>query len=200
MRQRQTLATKNAIICAAQALFSSHGYAETGVRDIARVAGVNQALIARYFGSKIELFAAALEASLDTSLFTGQRREEFGERIAEHFCKIKPSAAHVVPLLIFAAGDSVARQVALKLLTHHVVQPLKTTFGGPQAAERAAQFLAVVTGFFVYRLMLPVDTIGSHPTPAMQRWLARTLQDIVDRPADSPPLEPDGFGRNRSEG
>jgi AcrR family transcriptional regulator len=177
----QTLATKNAILDAASALFASHGYAETGVREIARKAGVNQALIARYFGSKIELFAAVLEASMDASDFTGLGRERFGERLAEIFCTSEPGKGSLVPLLIFAAGDSAAREVALSRLTDRIITPLKTWFGEPEAAERAAQFLAVVSGFFTHRLMLPIDTIGGEPTPAMRRWLARTLQEIVDR-------------------
>lgn len=181
MRDMHTRATKDAILRAAMELFSTHGYAETGVRDIARQARVNQALIARYFGSKIELYSEVLKEALDISHFTNVSRETFGEQLAKNFCTSPAESASIVPLLIYAAGDSTARDAALGLLAERVIKPLGTWFGEPEASERAAQFLAVVTGFFAYRLMLPVSTIGSDPSPAMQRWLAATLQEIVDR-------------------
>jgi AcrR family transcriptional regulator len=182
MRDVHTRATKEAILRAAMVLFSARGFTETGVRDIARKARVNQALIARYFGSKIELYAEVLREALDISHFTSTSRAVFGEQLAQSFCTSPPDAAAIVPLLIYAAGDSSAREVALGLLVERVINPLGIWFGEPEAAERAAQFLTVVTGFFIYRLMLPIDTIAASPSPAMQRWLAQALQEIIDRP------------------
>lgn len=54
--------TKNRIIDAAQNLFVSRGYRETTVRDIAREAGVNLALINYHFGSKEDLYKDLLRS------------------------------------------------------------------------------------------------------------------------------------------
>lgn len=52
------------ILEAAIDLFASKGYAATGVREIARAAGVNQAMISYYYGSKINLLKAIFEQAL----------------------------------------------------------------------------------------------------------------------------------------
>jgi AcrR family transcriptional regulator len=50
------------LLAAASALFSNGGYESTTIRDIADRAGVDSALIARYFGNKLNLYLATLEA------------------------------------------------------------------------------------------------------------------------------------------
>ena len=62
-RPRDADRTRLALLEAAQRLFSTRGYAATPVRDIAEEAGVNVALINRYFGSKEGLFLACLAAT-----------------------------------------------------------------------------------------------------------------------------------------
>lgn len=174
-------ATKQRILEAAQHLFATRGYAETGVRDICAMAEVNQALVGRYFGSKLGLFEAALEASFDVDVFIGSDRADFGRRLAETFGSAPPEAAHAVAALIYAAGDSEARQAALRVLKRCIITPLKKWLGSHAAEERTAQVLAVVTGFFVYRLMLPLKPFQGGVAPATRAWLASTLQEIVDR-------------------
>ncbi|PXX59153.1 TetR family transcriptional regulator [Nocardia tenerifensis] len=70
-RKRDSVATSAAILAAAQELFAERGYERATVRDIAARAGVNQALLFRYFGNKDELFRAAIAAH-------GRRRLEEG--------------------------------------------------------------------------------------------------------------------------
>ncbi len=173
--------TKASILKAARHLFASRSYAEVGVRDIAARAKVNPALISRHYDSKIKLFEAALEASLDIALFTDAERTRFGETITEAFCKAKPDAAALIPMLVFAAGDSTARKSLLRILGEQVIKPLEIWFGEPEARERAAQLMVIVTGFFTYRVLLPLASLEKHPAPEMRRWLSTTLQEIVDR-------------------
>ena len=52
------------LLTAAQKLFAERGYDRVTTRDIAEQAGVDAALIARYFGSKAGLYLAALRAEL----------------------------------------------------------------------------------------------------------------------------------------
>lgn len=59
---------REALVAAAVELFALHGPASVSVRDVARRAGVNQALIYRHLGSKQELIAAAFEQG-SSSLF-----------------------------------------------------------------------------------------------------------------------------------
>lgn len=55
------MAKKETIIESALLLFSTKGFEGTSVRDIARDAGVNVAMISYYFGSKEKLFESVVE-------------------------------------------------------------------------------------------------------------------------------------------
>ena len=62
VRPRNAAVTKQAVLDAAQQLFGQNGFEGTTVRDIGERAGIDHALIARYFGSKADLYIAALVA------------------------------------------------------------------------------------------------------------------------------------------
>ncbi|MDO4792191.1 MAG: TetR family transcriptional regulator [Buchananella hordeovulneris] len=53
------------ILLAAEIEFGANGYAATSVRAIANRAGVDAKLVHYYFGTKLELFRAALESAID---------------------------------------------------------------------------------------------------------------------------------------
>ncbi len=59
-RPRDAAATKQALVLAARELFGQRGFESTTIRDIGDRAGVDAALIARYFGGKADLYIAAL--------------------------------------------------------------------------------------------------------------------------------------------
>jgi AcrR family transcriptional regulator len=59
-RRRDAAVTRTALLVAARELFDAHGFRGTTVRMIGERAGVDQALIARYFGGKAELYQAVL--------------------------------------------------------------------------------------------------------------------------------------------
>jgi AcrR family transcriptional regulator len=61
VRRRDAAATRQALLDAARALFDARGFRGTTVRAIGERAGVDQALIARYFGGKAELYQAVLD-------------------------------------------------------------------------------------------------------------------------------------------
>ena len=61
-RSRDAAASRQALLEAAQDLFGQLGFERTTVRDIGERAGVDAALIARYFGSKADLYIAAVAA------------------------------------------------------------------------------------------------------------------------------------------
>ena len=74
-RVRNAAATRAALLDAALALFSEKGFDRATTREIAERAGVDPALIMRYFGSKAALYVAAVAAenlSVPTpSVYTG---------------------------------------------------------------------------------------------------------------------------------
>ena len=99
-RGRDAAATRAAILEAARGAFTRESYDQVGVREIATVAGIDAALVIRYFGSKEGLFAAAIGKKFDLSLlFEGDARG-LGERVARAVL-LKPKAAgELDPMLI----------------------------------------------------------------------------------------------------
>ena len=61
-RSRDAAASRDALLQAAQALFGRQGFERTTLREIGERAGIDAALIARYFGSKSGLYIAAMYA------------------------------------------------------------------------------------------------------------------------------------------
>ena len=55
-QKRNAAETRNRLLQAARRLFASANYVSVGIREIGAEAGVNPALISRYFGSKRNLF------------------------------------------------------------------------------------------------------------------------------------------------
>ena len=70
-QKRNAAETRNRLLQAARRLFASANYVSVGIREIGAEAGVNPALISRYFGSKRNLFlevAAILNAEGNAAL------------------------------------------------------------------------------------------------------------------------------------
>ena len=81
-RKRDAEATRAAILEAAKTQFALQGYDCTVLRDIAREAGVDVALVKRYFGGKEALFLEALNASFGTDDVRGWDRATFAHEVA----------------------------------------------------------------------------------------------------------------------
>src|SRR5258708_35651722 len=62
--RRNAIATRQAILDSALMAFTRSGYNGVGVREIAKGAGVTAMLVNRYFGSKKQLFAEAVETAV----------------------------------------------------------------------------------------------------------------------------------------
>ena len=68
-RTAERSVTEVRLVEAAVQLFSRQGFKGTSTRDIAQLAGVNEATLFRYFGKKADLFWAAAESRLNRLKF-----------------------------------------------------------------------------------------------------------------------------------
>ena len=182
-KPRDAERTKRALLVAAIDLFSVHGYAEVGVRDIAAKAEINPALVTRYFGSKRGLFAAALDQVLPPDLFEQLDPAKLGEDLANAFTRDPAEHARALPMLLLASGDAGAREIALNAFKQKIVEPLRKLLGDDGKAERhAVRIIAVATGFFTFHRLLPLEPMSEPLSPGMRAWLARTFETILDEP------------------
>lgn len=177
---RNSEQTKKNILRAAQKIFSTHSYNEAGLRDIAALAGVNQALINRYFGSKEKLFKAALTEGTDLSYLTSSNKSEFGKRAVETFLQQSDDNTNPLQILVFAMADAKMRDVAVAFLEEQVLIPISNWIGTSDSEERAAHFVSITVGFFTHRLLLPIDTFTGDLSPQTREWLEKTLQSTIE--------------------
>lgn len=91
-RRRDASTTRAALLAAARKLFVERGYDRTTVRDIASSAGVNQALLFRYFGSKDALFVNAMTCHSEELLAETPAAELVAQVLARVFGPDVPSA------------------------------------------------------------------------------------------------------------
>lgn len=178
--QRDAHRTRAAILAAAQDAFSTRGYSDTGVREITAVAGVNPALVSRYFGSKEKLYEAALSALLSADLITGLERERFGESVVDLLTSPDRTRRNPLPMMMLASADPTARAITDRLLKALFVEPLGHWYGPDRGAGKAACFSALASGLTLYRQLYPLDAFGSEITAETRRWLIDAFQGLID--------------------
>jgi AcrR family transcriptional regulator len=189
-RRRDAAATREALLSAARELFSTRGFDRTTVRDIAAAAGVNQALLFRYFGSKEELLGAALagpgRALLDESsaerlladllrqMFTGKPRADGGRLLMLALSGPKPGAA----------AEILSREVS-----EPYARALASLTDAENAELRAELVLAWVLGLALSRVVRPDGVLlRSDPAEVTRLVLGAvsTLLERVERPGHPP--------------
>jgi AcrR family transcriptional regulator len=154
-RKRNAEATRAAILEAAKAHFALLGYDVAVLRDIARDAGVDVALVKRYFGGKEALFLEALRASFGDGVRDWDR-ETFASEIATALAD-SPHADEArtqrFQFLLRAATSPTTAPLLNVLLQDRFLGPIREWLGGADADARARVLAASYIGFLVERLI-----------------------------------------------
>lgn len=179
-KRRNAPQTKARILAAAQQAFSELGYSQAGIRDIAAIAGISSPLLLRYFGSKAGLFEAALTEATRLERIFEQGRDGFGEHLT-HLLLDVDLDIKAPAMVALSTGDADAREIATRVTDEHVVAPLAQWLGPPEARARAVEIVMLCTGFVMYTRQLPLTPAAKGIDKKLAKWLARTLQTIVDQ-------------------
>ena len=95
--------TRGAILAAARESFAHKGFAGTTIRAVAASAGVDAALVHHYFGSKDDLFLAALEIPVDprqvVPMVFAEGVDGAGERLLRVFVSVWEDPEARLPLI-----------------------------------------------------------------------------------------------------
>lgn len=171
-RRRDADATRAAIEEAARTVFAEQGYDAARTREIAALAGVNVALLARYFGGKEGLFVAAVLPTLRIDALLDGPIAELPDRVAA--AKRLPSSQGYDPAL--ATARSILSEVAgphvRAALRRQIVEPLAERLDGQNRIERAEMIGAAMLGFaLVQRDERPQAAITA---------LASTIRVLID--------------------
>jgi AcrR family transcriptional regulator len=181
--------TRAAILAAARARFAEHGFGRTSVRSIAADAGVDAALVHHYFGTKNDLFVAALELPVDPREVLGtvaaQGVDGAGERLVRAFLSVWDDPDLRLPLLGLARSvlDPSGQHLLRDGFVTAVLVPVGEALGVDRPAVRMPLVASQVIGLILMRYLFEVEPIASMPAddvvavygPTIQRYLADPL-------------------------
>ncbi len=182
-RRRNAAATRAGILAAARRRFATEGYDGASVRDIASTAGIDPALVIRYFGSKEKLFCEAIGSKFDLRPMIAGDREGLAHRLAQAMLN-KPapeSGDEPLLLLVRSAQSDPAAGMLQAFIADGVIAPLAAAIGGEDGVRRAALIASTLLGVFFGRYVLALPEMTGDPEP-LTHEMAATLQAIIDGP------------------
>ncbi|MGE5116329.1 MAG: TetR family transcriptional regulator [Betaproteobacteria bacterium] len=175
-RPRRGDATRAAILGAARERFAADGYERATIRAIAAEAGVDPALVMRYYGNKEGLFAAAAEFDLRLPDFAGVPRKALGAALVEHFLA-RWEDDDTLKALLRAAATNPAAAARLRAIFARQVAPTVAALCGDRrsAATRAGLVASQILGFALGRYVLELPPLVAMSRPDIVKWLGPTV-------------------------
>ncbi|GAA1665091.1 TetR family transcriptional regulator [Glycomyces endophyticus] len=178
--------TRSEILGAARRLFAVEGFESVSMRRIAGEAGVDPSLIHHYFGSKDELFMAAIEIPFDpapevAAVLAGGGVEGAGGRLMHAFVAIWDGPHHEKLLAVVRTSLSKPAMsfVLRQLFEHRIVKAVEAALGDQvdHIPVRANFIASQVFGLVVTRYILKLEPIAS----LSEAQLAETIGPTIDR-------------------
>jgi AcrR family transcriptional regulator len=185
--------TRERILNSARELFARNGLKNTSIRSVAAAAGVDSALVHHYFGTKEQLFAAAIHIPINPVDVIGPLREvpvdELGHRIASMLLTLWDSeigANFVATLRSILAGSEV--NLFRTFIEDFIAVEVGSRVDNPPGSGLIrVQFVASqLAGVIVARYMLNLEPFASLPAqqvadtiaPNIQRYLTGELPEL----------------------
>ncbi|MDP9166203.1 MAG: TetR family transcriptional regulator [Actinomycetota bacterium] len=185
--------SRERILANARELFARNGIGNTSIRSIAAAAGVDSALVHHYFGTKEQLFAAAVHIPIDPMQVIGPMREvpidELGLTLPSLLLPLWESelgSGFIATMRSLLAGDDVGliRSFLQDVITVEVGSRVDHPPGsGPIRVQFvASQLVGVVMARYILELepfaSLPVDQVAQTIAPNLQRYLTGDLPGL----------------------
>ena len=174
---------RETILAAARESFAEQGFRGTTIRGVARSAGVDPALVHHYFGSKDDLFLAALAVPVDPRAVLPAVLEGDLETAAWRLLRTvlgvwdEPAVRLQLAALFRTAIASPASSNPLRDgLLPLIIGPLTARLPGPDAERRAELVVSQMLGLVVTRYVLAVEPLASMPREEVVAWVAPNLQ------------------------
>lgn len=179
-RKRDAEATADRILSAAQQVFHERGYEGATTREIADRAGVNLALIKRYFGSKLGLFEKAVLPYLSLERFLDLPEEELGDALAQTYVNTEamPGFDPFV-ILLRSISSPEAGPLLVDALQRQALAPLTETLKGRDAAARATLITTQLAGLILQFRILQMPPQTDAEREAIRVRLSNYLNSLI---------------------
>ncbi len=182
--------TRERILDSARELFAANGIDKTSIRAVAARAGVDPALVHHYYGTKQQLFAAAIHIPIDPMQVIGPLREtpveELGRKLPSLLLPLWDNelrTGFIATLRSMLAGTDVG--LFRSFLQEVIAVEIGSRVDNPPGSGRvrvqfvASQLLGVVMARYILELdpfkSIPVEQIAETIAPNLQRYLTGEL-------------------------
>ncbi len=182
------------IAAAAESLFAARGYDGTAIRDIARKAGVNGAMIHYYFGSKEGLYRAILEAAaskvrallVDTSSRAGSTRDRlasFVDAYAEYILN-HPNLARILYREMLTGGKHIMQVAQKYAVTNYTI--LRNTIAEGVEGGELRQIdvelapISLMGMVVIFQFLRPFISVALGKTEYDDRFVNRIAVHTID--------------------
>ncbi|MES5819716.1 TetR family transcriptional regulator [Streptomyces sp. RG80] len=182
--------TRDRILTAAREEFSERGYEKTSVRGIAKAAGVDSALVHHYFGTKEQVFEAAIEVAAAPALGAGDAVAEgplegVGERLTRFVFGVWENPATRTPLLAIvrsAVNNETAAAVFRRIVASQLLRRIAAQVDLPDAELRAELAAAQLVGTAMLRYVIKVEPLASADVEQIIARVAPVVQGHLTNP------------------
>jgi AcrR family transcriptional regulator len=182
-RTRRSDTTRAAILEAARHRFATDGYDRATIRAIAADAQIDPSMVIRYYGSKEELFASAVEVSFQVPDSSGLTPEEAGAALVRRMFELWEGGRIVLARLRRAVNDpDTAAQVRQTIEEEGVAFARPFCADEDEARRRAALIATQIMGISLCRYILEVPEIAAMDLDELVAWYGPTIQRYLTEP------------------
>jgi AcrR family transcriptional regulator len=177
--------TRATILDAARTAFAEKGFAGTTIRGVASVAGVDAALVHHYFGTKDELFLAAMELPVDPRQVIGPALvggpDGAGERLLRVFLSLwddpemSPALVGIMRSALQPGGERLITQGFVPV----VLQPAGEALGLDRPEVRMPLVISQAAGIILTRYLVRLEPIASMPAEQVVATYAPVIQHYL---------------------
>lgn len=191
-RRQGTTNSRELILASARKLFAARGYATTSLREIARDAGLDPAMVHHYFAGKDELFNACVELPVDPEQVLGDVSrtppQERGEALLRTLLVLwdSPAQPALLALLRSATGSRTQSALIRQVLFSRVLAKVMADLPDDASlrALRGSLVASQVMGLIMARYLLRIEPLATATHDELVRLIAPTLQNYLTGPVN----------------
>jgi len=176
-KPRRGDANRANILAAARERFAVDGYECATIRAIAADAGIDPALVMRYYGGKANLFAAAVEFDLRLPDLSVLPRTTVGVALVDHLLSRWEGDEALKALLRAAATNHVAAERMRSIFVRQIRPAVAALCGDLKSAPtRSGLISSQMLGFALCRYVLQLPLVVAMRRAEILKWLGPTVQ------------------------
>jgi len=167
-------------VAAARTRFASEGYERATIRAIALDAGIDPALVMRYFGNKEKLFTVAAEFDLRLPDFASLPRDQVGAALVGYFLDRWERDDTFTALLRAAVTHEAAEKQVRAILGAQVAPMIGGLSDDPaRTPARAVLVASQLLGMALCRYVFRMPAAARMSRADVVAWLGPTIQRYV---------------------